>query len=89
MNITSTHARSVIAWDITVNVKAVAGEFIRDVRVEVNGFKMDFEPINTSDCTTWVRTYSQKGDYPGTTKLHVTTTNDKGKTESYLETWGP
>ncbi|HZN92447.1 MAG TPA: hypothetical protein VFB81_07065 [Myxococcales bacterium] len=89
MNITSSHARAVIAYDITVNVKASSGEYIREVRVKINGEPMATESIPVSTCTTWVRSYPQKGDYPGTTRLHVTATNDKGQSEDYLETWGP
>ena len=89
MVIASTHMRGVIAWNITVNVKAAAGEYIKEVRVQVNGEPMITEPIQVSTCTTWVRAYPQKGDYPGTTRLHVTATNDKGQSEDYLETWGP
>ena len=89
MLLSSSHSRGAIAWDISVSVKASAGEFIREVRVRINGEPMTSEPIQTSSCTTWIRTYPQRGDYPGTTRLQVTATNDKGQSEDYLETWGP
>lgn len=88
MQISSTHARSPArAYDITVTVKADGTERIKAVRVAVNGFAMDHEPIDAANCVTWVRTYSQQGDYPGTTKLVVTAPNSLDHAIDYVETW--
>ena len=87
MDVDVSHSRNpVLGWDIQVTAKAAAGETITAARIQVNG-SPDYDRQVSPPVSTWRRTLTQKGQYPGENKVLVTITNDKGEQTKVQDEW--
>jgi hypothetical protein len=74
-----------IGWDISVRVAADQGKKLSFAKVAVNG-----SPVFSGDLgglSSWSRTFTQQGEYPGHNTVRVDITNDKGEETSDEDTW--
>ncbi len=87
MDVTISHAKNpAVAWDVSVLVKASAGEGISDIEVLVDGFPETRESFNPT-ASQWQKVLTQQGQFPGDNKVEVRVTDSKGNQTSWYDEW--
>jgi hypothetical protein len=75
----------VLGWDVLVKAAAYQGEKISSAKVVVNGRTIAQESLN--GVSSWNRTFTQQGYYPGKNTVTAEITNNKGDDTLGEDTW--
>jgi hypothetical protein len=75
-----------LGWDISASAKAGKGEKIARARIIVNDFP-EYDETLDPPVSNWQEQLSQQGEYPGTNKVRVVITDDKGEETDSLDSW--
>jgi hypothetical protein len=86
MNVTITHTRAIVGWNITVSVTAGDKETIAHVQTLVNGFSQDDQDVDPP-AKSWSNELKQQGDYPEENTAEVTVTDGDGGTTTWDSKW--
>ena len=86
MNVDVSHAKNpAIGWDITVTATADSGEKISFIKVEVNGGKIFSDSFD--NLSSFHKTFTQQGQFPGDNTATATVTNDKSEDTTAEDSW--
>ena len=86
MSVSLSHIKNrAVGWDITAKADAEKGERLVAARVEVNGVTVVNENLNS--VSSWTRTLTQQGVFPGSNRVRATITNDQGDNASAEDSW--